>query len=110
MVIQISGLTTPTWTSSTTAKWIDYSTLKIDKGDDFLSMVFKSRQFDNERDNKEMNAPTDKQKWVRNFCIVSLLDLHTVYGSDSVNLNNVWFTFALVHVPAAGKRILPSKP
>ena len=47
-------------------KWIDYSTLLIKKGDDdFLTMVFKARQFDNEQDNKEMNAPTDKLKWVR---------------------------------------------
>ena len=50
-------------------KWIDYTPLKIDEEkDDFLSMVFKSRQFDNDRDNNEMNAPTDKSKWVRFAC------------------------------------------
>ena len=54
-------------------QWIDYTPLQINEGDDFLSMVFKSRQFDNDRDSKEMNAPTDKAKWVRlclNFCFV----------------------------------------
>lgn len=44
-------------------KWIDYTTLDIKDDDDFLSMVFKSREFHSAEDVKEMNAPTDKQKW-----------------------------------------------
>jgi len=46
-------------------KWIDYSPLDIKEGDNFLDMVFKAREFENVRDIAEMNAPTDKEKWVR---------------------------------------------
>ena len=45
-------------------KWIDYERLKIDDGDSFLEMVFKAREFENLRETEEMNAPTDKEKWV----------------------------------------------
>ena len=44
-------------------KWIDYTSLKIEEGDSFLSMVFKARVFDHMRDVEEMNAPTDREKW-----------------------------------------------
>ena len=44
-------------------KWIDYSSLKIEEEDSFLSMVFKARVFDHMRDVEEMNAPTDREKW-----------------------------------------------
>ena len=44
-------------------KWIDYTTLDIKDDDNFLSMVFKSREFHSAEEVKEMNAPTDKQKW-----------------------------------------------
>ena len=44
-------------------KWIDYSTLDIQEGEPFMNMVFKSRVFDQIRQVKEMNAPTDKDKW-----------------------------------------------
>lgn len=44
-------------------KWIDYSTLTFAKDEPFLSLVFKAREFDNEIEIKEMNAPTDKAKW-----------------------------------------------
>lgn len=46
-------------------KWIDYTPLTIEKDDTFLEIVFKAREFDNTIEIKEMNAPTDKQKWVR---------------------------------------------
>ncbi len=45
-------------------KWIDYSRLNIEKDDSFLEMVFKAREFENFRETEEMNAPTDKEKWV----------------------------------------------
>jgi putative endopeptidase len=45
-------------------KWIDYSTLVMEETDDFLTMVFKSRAFDHARESKEMNAETDREKWV----------------------------------------------
>lgn len=44
-------------------KWLDYSTLHIDENDDFLTMVFAAREFENREDAKDMNAPTDKMKW-----------------------------------------------
>jgi hypothetical protein len=47
-------------------KWIDYTPLTIEKDDTFLEIVFKAREFDNTIEIKEMNAPTDKDKWVRN--------------------------------------------
>lgn len=45
-------------------KWLDYSTLFIEETDDFLTMVFKSREFANKEEAKEINAPTDKLKWL----------------------------------------------
>lgn len=46
-------------------KWIDYTTLDINKDDSFLAMVLKARAFEHAREVKEMNAPTDRDKWVR---------------------------------------------
>jgi predicted metalloendopeptidase len=46
-------------------KWIDYTNLDIQKDDSFLAMIFKSRAFEHAREVKEMNAPTDRDKWVR---------------------------------------------
>ena len=45
-------------------RWLDYSTLLIDESDNFLMMVFKSREFANRVEAKEINAPTDKLKWL----------------------------------------------
>lgn len=45
-------------------KWIDYSTLNISNGDDFMTMVFQTRAFEHAREVEEMNAPTDREKWV----------------------------------------------
>jgi putative endopeptidase len=59
-------------------KWIDYSTLDIKKDDTFLTMVFKARAFEHKRQVKEMNAPTDRDKWVSESdgltCAVSIRD------------------------------------
>jgi putative endopeptidase len=44
-------------------KWLDYSTLLIEGSDDFLTMVFRSREFANKEEAKEIHAPTDKSKW-----------------------------------------------
>ena len=44
-------------------EWIDYTPLKIEPNEAFLSMIFKSRNFEHLREVKEMNAPTDKKKW-----------------------------------------------
>ncbi|CAB9514330.1 Endothelin-converting enzyme-like 1 [Seminavis robusta] len=45
-------------------KWTDYSTVKIDASSmTFLDMVFAGEKFDRLQDVKEMNAPTDKDKW-----------------------------------------------
>lgn len=45
-------------------KWLDYSTISIEESDDFLTMVFRSREFANKEEAKEINAPTDKLKWL----------------------------------------------
>eukprot|EP00978_Attheya_sp_CCMP212_P018763 scaffold51832_cov57-Attheya_sp.AAC.8 len=47
-------------------KWIDYTPFVISGEDKFLTMVFKSRTFHHFRDVKEMNAPTDRDKWFMN--------------------------------------------
>lgn len=46
-------------------KWIDYTSLAIDSTTSFMDMVFRSREFDSMQEVKEMNAPTDRAKWVR---------------------------------------------
>ena len=38
--------------------------MKLDDGDSFLDMTFKAREFDNYLDIEQMNAPTDRTKWV----------------------------------------------
>ncbi len=43
--------------------WLDYCTLTVDVYDDFLTMVFASREFENRENVKDMNTPTDKAKW-----------------------------------------------
>lgn len=45
--------------------FIDYDSLELSEKDEFLSMVFKARSFEHGRETKEMNAPTDREKWVR---------------------------------------------
>jgi predicted metalloendopeptidase len=45
-------------------KWIDYTPLKIEEGESFLEMEFKAREFESSLDIEQMNAPTDKSKWV----------------------------------------------
>lgn len=54
-------------------KWIDYSTLEISDGDDFMTMIFQSRSFEHAREVEEMNAPTDREKWVRIAFVAGLL-------------------------------------
>ena len=45
-------------------KWIDYTNLQIDpSSDDFLSMIFKAREFHHNRDVKDMNDKVDREKW-----------------------------------------------
>ena len=44
-------------------KWLDYSSLHISGDEDFLTMVFAAREFENREEVKDMNAPTDKKKW-----------------------------------------------
>ena len=69
-------------------KWMDYTTLTIDESDTFLGMVFKAREFANVEEIKEMNAPTDKVKW--------LMTPQTVNAYYHPNLNEICF-------PAASK-------
>jgi putative endopeptidase len=61
-------------------KWIDYSTLVMEDDDYFLSMVFKSRAFDQDREAKEMNAETDREKWVSYYGVDHVAGTEFVYS------------------------------
>ena len=73
-------------------KWLDYSTLSINEGDDFLKMVFAAREFANlDEVNKEMNKPTDKLKW--------FMTPQTVNAYYHPNLNEIVFPAAILQHP-----------
>ena len=76
-------------------KWIDYTPLTFGLTDSFVEMVCKARAFAHKRQVDEMNAPTDREKWVRkqiwNFSNIredsqcSFLRRLTVYTSSSLD-------------------------
>lgn len=72
-------------------KWIDYSTMDITKDDSFLSMIFKARAFEHAREVKEMNAPTDRDKW--------FLTPQTVNAYYHPSLNEIVFPAAILQPP-----------
>lgn len=72
-------------------KWINYETLVITEDDSFLAMVFKAREFDNEREIKEMNAPTDRAKWH--------MTPQTVNAYYHPSLNEIVFPAAILQHP-----------
>ena len=72
-------------------EWIDYTSLEIIAGDDFLSMVLKSRAFQHSRELKEMNAPTDTKKW--------FMTPQTVNAYYHPNLNEIVFPAAILRPP-----------
>ena len=72
-------------------EWIDYSTLDIAHGQTFLSMIFKSRQFDLIREVKEMNTPTDKNKW--------FMTPQTINAYYHPSLNEIVFPAAILQAP-----------
>jgi putative endopeptidase len=72
-------------------KWIDYTTLDIKDTDSFLGMVFKARAFEHARKVKEMNAPTDREKW--------FLTPQTVNAYYHPSLNEIVFPAAILQPP-----------
>ena len=72
-------------------KWIDYTTLVIERDEPFLSMIFKSRVFDHILEVKEMNTPTDKDKW--------FMTPQTVNAYYHPNLNEIVFPAAILQAP-----------
>lgn len=72
-------------------KWIDYTTLDIKEQDDFLCMIFKARAFEHAREVKEMNAPTDREKW--------FLTPQTVNAYYHPSLNEIVFPAAILQPP-----------
>jgi putative endopeptidase len=70
-------------------KWIDYTTLDI--SGDFLSMVFKSRAFHHFREVKEMNQPTNRDKW--------FMTPQTVNAYYHPSLNEIVFPAAILQPP-----------
>lgn len=72
-------------------RWIDYSTLDIQKEDSFLGMIFKSRVFDHIREVNKMNAPTDTEEW--------FLTPQTINAYYHPMLNEIVFPAAILQPP-----------
>lgn len=72
-------------------KWIDYTTMDIKDDDTFLDMLFKARAFEHAREVKEMNAPTDRDKW--------FLTPQTVNAYYHPSLNEIVFPAAILQPP-----------
>lgn len=72
-------------------KWLDYTPLEINDGDDFLTMVFKAREFENKEEIKEINASTDKLKW--------FMTPQTVNAYYHPSLNEIVFPAAILQHP-----------
>mmetsp|Transcript_10889 Transcript_10889/g.22253 ORF Transcript_10889/g.22253 Transcript_10889/m.22253 type:complete len:558 (-) Transcript_10889:788-2461(-) len=73
------------------AKWIDYESLRFEEGEPFLSMVLKARKFANDLEVKEINSPTDRQKW--------FMTPQTVNAYYHPSLNEVVFPAAILQHP-----------
>jgi len=72
-------------------EWIDYSSYVIEEDESLLSMVLKSRHFDLMREVKEMNAPTDKDKW--------FMTPQTINAYYHPSLNEIVFPAAILQAP-----------
>lgn len=72
-------------------KWIDYSSLHINDGQEFLAMIIASRAFDYARDVEEMAAPTDKDKW--------FMTPQTINAYYHPSLNEIVFPAAILQPP-----------
>jgi len=72
-------------------RWIDYSALDIRTEDSFLGMIFKSRAFDHNLEVKEMNAPTDTEKW--------FMTPQTINAYYHPMLNEIVFPAAILQPP-----------
>lgn len=72
-------------------KWIDYASFEINAADDFLSMVFRARAFEHAREVKEMNQPTDRDKW--------FMTPQTVNAYYHPSLNEIVFPAAILQPP-----------
>mmetsp|Transcript_60790 Transcript_60790/g.73049 ORF Transcript_60790/g.73049 Transcript_60790/m.73049 type:complete len:707 (+) Transcript_60790:149-2269(+) len=72
-------------------EWIDYSPLKISSDQAFLTMVLASRQFDIKKEADEMNAPTDRVKWI--------MTPQTVNAYYHPSLNEIVFPAAILQPP-----------
>jgi putative endopeptidase len=70
-------------------KWIDYTPLDI--SGDFLDMVFNSRAFEHSREVKEMNQPTNRDKW--------FMTPQTVNAYYHPSLNEIVFPAAILQHP-----------
>jgi len=75
--------------------WTDYGPLSIETGDRFLDMVLKARSFANSIENKEMNAPTDRNKW--------FMTPQTINAYYHPNLNEIVFPAAILQPPLFDK-------
>jgi len=80
--------------------WTDYEPMKIDEGDHFLDMVLKARSFANLIENREMNAPTDRNKW--------FMTPQTINAYYHPNLNEIVFPAAILQPPFFDKDADPA--
>jgi putative endopeptidase len=81
-------------------EWTDYGPLAIDESDHFLDMVLKARAFANVIENKEMNAPTDRNKW--------FMTPQTINAYYHPNLNEIVFPAAILQPPFFDKEADPA--
>lgn len=72
-------------------KWIDYTPLVFDEDEEFLGMIFKSWAFKHKRAVKEMNSPTDREKW--------FMTPQTVNAYYHPSLNEIVFPAAILQHP-----------
>jgi putative endopeptidase len=72
-------------------EWIDYSTMSIEEGEPFVSLVISSKKFDHKREMKEMNAPTNRIKWE--------MTPQTINAYYHPSLNEIVFPAAILQPP-----------
>jgi len=72
-------------------EWIDYSTLQIQPGAPWFSMVLACRAFDRKRSLARINAPVDRQRW--------LMAPQVVNAYYNPPLNEIVFPAAILQPP-----------
>lgn len=77
--------------------WKDYSSLVLEEDDALLTMVLKARAVEHAREAKEMNAPTNREKW--------FMTPQTINAYFHPNLNEIVFPAAILQPPFFDKTV-----